>query len=144
MSRKIICVIAGMLVVTIVFPSIAANLNHYSNCYVEIDGLLSDEDHPKIFDMGPFWKIDFLRLAGNGNPPSSVLYWYMRLDETAQISIKSEENGDILWSDDSSCEQEIRILRFTGEYMSSCNEEGRINKDIKGNVQIIWVKDLIH
>ena len=28
------------------------NVNHYSNCYVEIDGFLSDEDYSKIFDMG--------------------------------------------------------------------------------------------
>jgi len=120
------------------------NVDHYSNCYVEIDGLLSDEDYSKIFDMGPFWKIYFLRLAGNGNPPSSVLYWYIRLDETAQITIKSEENGDILWSNDNLYEQEIRILRFNGEYISSFNEEGRIKKDIQGNVQTIWIKDLVH
>jgi hypothetical protein len=144
MSRKIICVIVGLLLVTILLPSITANLHHYANCYVEINGLLSNKDYPKIFDMGPFWKIDFLRLAGNGNPPSFVLYWYIRLDETAQITIKSDENGDILWSHDSSSEQEIRILRFNGDYLSSSNGEGRIIKDIKGNVNLIWIKDLVY
>ena len=94
--------------------------------------------------MGPFWKIDFLRLAGNGNPPSFVLYWYIRLDETAQISIKSEENGYILWSHDSSCEQEMRVLRFTGEYISSCNEEGENKKGHSRKCKYNLVKDLVH
>jgi len=116
--------------------------SRYPNCYVEIIGLLSDEDYPKLFDMGPFWKICFLRLDGNGNPPSFVLYWYMRLDETAQIIIKNEKNGDLLWSNNDLCNHEIRMLRFNGDYLSSMKENGRIQKDISGTVQMIWIKEL--
>lgn len=73
-----------------------------------------------------------------------TIYWYIRLDDTAQITIRSEENGNILWSNKNLYEQEIRILGVNGEYISSFNEEGKIKKDIQGTVQTIWIKDLVH
>ena len=154
MKKKVIILFIIVLLVTTI-PIVGAKynevkneriinsgtINKFTDCYIEISGLLSDEDYPKLFNRGPFWKIYFLRLEGNGEPPSYVFYWYMRLDETAKITIKSEQNGDILWEHDGSCEQEIRILSFKGDYISTIQED-RSYKDISGHVYGIWLKDL--
>ena len=119
-----------------------AAVDSFTNCYVKISGMLSDEDYTKVFNFGPFWKIMFLRLEGNGKPPSFVLYWYIRLDETVQISIKTGENGALLYEHDGLNEIEIRMYPFNGDYISSLTDNQRSYKDISGNVQNIWIKDL--
>jgi hypothetical protein len=144
MKRKIIVgfVIIGLILTTMPLgiarsPKLSI-FEKYSECYIEISGLLSINDYPRIIGTS-MWKLIFLRPDGSGTPAAYVFYWYLMFDKTASITIYTEENGDILWQHDGIGEPEIRILKFSGDYISYEVEEGRLNKDIIGNVQTIWI-----
>lgn len=115
-------------------------LDKYSDCYVEISGLKSINDYPRIVGCNN-WKIIFLRPNGADNPEAFVFYWYILLDETVEISIYTEQNGELLWQHDGSGEPIIRMFRFTGDYIPSLTEEGRLKLDISGQIKTIWINE---
>lgn len=149
MKRKlVVCLIVFGLVMT-VLPFASAKyqdnikttkLEKYSNCYLEISGLISLNDYPRIFGIN-MWKMVFLRNSGINNPNAFVLYWYLLLDETAEISIYTEKNGELLWHHDGQGTPEMRILLFSGTYVSSSGGEDRLQVDINGQTRAIWIHE---
>lgn len=149
MKKKIIgiLIIIGLLITTL--PSATARyhnnvgatgLEKYSDCYIEISGLLSINDYPRLIGF-QMWKILFFRTNGCENPEAFIFYWYILLDATAEISIYTEKNGELLWQYDGSGEPVIRILIFKGNYISTLMEEGRLKIDIDGQIKSIWIKE---
>jgi hypothetical protein len=112
----------------------------YTNCYIKISGLISKNDYPRVFGIN-MWKILFLRPSGVNNPKAFVLYWYILLDETAEISIYTNENGELLWQHDGQGTPELRIIRFSGTYISTLAEGNRLNIDVNGQIRAIWIHE---
>ncbi len=149
MRKKIIgiLIILGLLLTTLPIAT-ARNkgsieptvLEKYKDCYVEIDGLISLNDYPRIFGIN-MWKMIFLRISGSNNPDAFVFYWYLLLDETAEILVYTEENGELLWQHDGQGTPEIRLLWFTGSYIASSVEEDRLHIDIDGQIRVIWTNE---
>lgn len=146
MKKKLIVglIIVGLLLTTLPIATARIQRNieptvleKYENCYVEIDGLISLNDYPRIIGIN-MWKMIFLRISGKNNPDAFVFYWYLLLDETAEISVYTEENGDLLWQHDGQGTPEIRILWFTGSYIASGVEEDRLHIDMDGQTRAIW------
>jgi len=149
MRKKLIgiIIIVGLLITTLPIAIAryhknigATGLNKYSNCYVEISGLQSINDYPRIIGVNN-WKIIFLRTNGASNPEAFVFYWYILFDETSEISIYNEKNGELLWQHDGNGEPIIRMLRFSGDYITSLTEEGRLKIDISGQIRTIWINE---
>jgi len=115
-------------------------LEKYTNCYLKISGLISLNDYPRVFGIN-MWKMIFLRTSGVNNPNAFVLYWYLLLDETTEISIYTEENGELLWQHDGQGTPEMRILLFSGSYISFLAEEDRLQVDINGQTRAIWIHE---
>ena len=149
MKRKIaVCLLVMGLVIT-VLPFASAKIKEnfektkfekYTNCYIEISGLISKNDYPRIFGIN-MWKMIFLRPNGVNNPEAFVLYWYLLIDETAEISIYTEENGELLWQHDGQGTPEMRILLFSGSYISSLAGKDRLQVDINGQTKVIWIHE---
>jgi len=149
MRKKLIgiLIIFGLLITTIPITTAeyhnntgASSLERYSNCYIEISGLLSINDYPRLIGV-QMWKILFLRTNGPENPEAFVLYWYILLDQNAEISIYTQENGELIWQHDGIGEPVLRMLRFSGNYVPTLTEEGRLNIDIDGQIKSIWIKE---
>jgi hypothetical protein len=150
MNKKFIAmlIIFGLFITTIPITSAiyynnvgTTGFNKYNNCYIEISGLISIHDYPRIIGNN-MWKILYLRTNGPSNPEAFVFYWYLYLDESAEISIYSEENGDLLWQHDSEGEPVLRILLFSGKYVSATTEEERLQVDINGKIRGICINEL--
>ncbi len=149
MKRKIVVcfLIVGLVMTILPFASAkyqnnieTSKLEKYSNCYIEISGLISLDDYPRIFGIN-MWKMVFLRTSGANNPNAFVLYWYLLFDETAEISIYTEKNGELLWQHDGQGTPEMRILFFSGTYISSSGGEDRLQVDISGQTRASWINE---
>lgn len=149
MKKKLIggLIIVGLLITTLPIATAkyqnnieTTGLEKYTNCYIEISGLISLNDYPRIIGIN-MWKMIFLRTSGSNNPDAFVLYWYLLLDETSEISIYTEENGELLWQHDGQGTPEMRILWFSGSYISSMAEEDRLRVDINGQIRATWVNE---
>ena len=147
MNRKIVgcLIIIGLILTTLPIVTAKNQINieptvikNYKNCYVEISGLISLNDYPRIIGIN-MWKLIFLRTSGSNNPNAFVLYWYLLLDEKSEISIYTEENGEILWQHDGQGTPELRLLLFSGSYISSMAGEDRLQVDLNGQLRTIWV-----
>lgn len=112
----------------------------YQNCYLEISGLISNNDYPRVFGIN-MWKMFFLRPEGVNNPEAFVLYWYLLIDETAQISIYTQKNGELLWQHDGQGTIELRLIRFSGTYTNSDNPDNRLIIDIDGQIKSILIRE---
>ena len=146
MKRKIIAgiIIIGLIITTLPMtsarPSKFTDSDKYSDCYIEISGLLSINDYPRIIGAS-MWKLVFLRPDGNENPAAFIFYLYLMLDEAAEVTIYTEENGELLWQHDGEGEPEIRLFWFSGYYISTETEEGRLHKEFTGTVKNIRVNE---
>ena len=149
MKRKlVVCMIVFGLVIT-ALPLTSAKVREdfrptkfekFTNCYVKISGLISNNDYPRVFGIN-MWKILFLRPNGANNPKAFVFYWYLLIDETANISIYTQENGELLWQYDGQGTPEVRMIRFSGIYTNSDNQEDRLIVDINGQIRSIWIRE---
>jgi hypothetical protein len=140
MKKKIVVFFICMLLVVIAFPiTTAKNQTNttnpvyqdrqvFNNCYIELTGSIYTQ-----------WKICFLKPFGTYY--STVFFWHLELQPNAEITIYTEENGEILYQYQG--ERQIRILRFRGIYIPTREDiDGPLNVDISGKVSIIITKDI--
>jgi hypothetical protein len=146
MKRKlVVCMIVFGLVITALPLASAKNkenfettkLEKFTNCYIEISGLISKNDYPRVFGIN-MWKMIFLRPNGANNPEAFVLYWYLLIDETASISIYTQKNGELLWQHNGQGTPELRMIRFSGTYTNTLFEN-RLQVDINGQIRSAWI-----
>jgi hypothetical protein len=137
MQRKIIGILICMLLLATIIPTISATqplpneIKKFKNCYFVADGLLTDRDFPSIIGIS-MWKIFYVP-SGDGR--AYVLYWFLRFNETANVTIYSEQNGEILWQHQGMTVPQLRILSFSGLYTAS--DDGLHISGKIGFVQII-------
>ncbi|MCX6672086.1 MAG: hypothetical protein NTX92_09230, partial [Euryarchaeota archaeon] len=112
MRRKILGILVCMLLLGTIIPTITATqpvpnrIKQFSNCYMVAEGMLTDKDFPSIIGTS-MWKIYYYPL---GDGRAFVLYWFLRFNETANLTIYSEQNGDILWHHEGTTVPQLRIL----------------------------------
>jgi len=85
------------------------------------------------------WKMVFLRPNGENNPKAFVLYWYLLVDKTTEISIYTEENGELLWQHEGQGTPELRMIKFSGTYTNDVNPDNRLYVDIDGQMKSVWI-----
>jgi hypothetical protein len=87
----------------------------FQNCYVTMEGNLTTNDFPCIFGVH-MWKIKFLRPDQTDPHYATIFYWLMRIASNAQLTVYTEQNGQILYQHQGTLVPEIRILAFKGTY----------------------------
>ena len=122
MRRKIIGILICMLLLATIIPTITATqpvpnrIKLFNNCYMVAEGMLTDKDFPSIIGTS-MWKIQYTRPFNDSR--AEIFYWFLRFNETAKVTIYSEENGEILWQHQGSTVPQLRILWFNGLYAAS-------------------------
>jgi|WetSurMetagenome_2_1015567.scaffolds.fasta_scaffold01097_10 hypothetical protein len=93
-------------------------LKQFNNCYLVADGQLTDRDFPSIIGIS-MWKIHYTRPFDDDR--AKIFYWFIRFNESATVTIYSEQNGDVLWQHQGSTVPQLRILMFNGIYTGSAD-----------------------
>ena len=149
MKRKLIGCFVGLMLVVVALPVSSSvfslggsgDFEKFSDCYIEISGILSETDYPSIIGIS-MWKMVFLRPEGNDDPAAFILYWFLRYKESASITIYDQQNGNILWQHDGVGEYQFRILWFSGSYEPIGVPGNSLQTDISGTVKAIQIKAL--
>jgi hypothetical protein len=139
MSRKIICILICFLLVLISIPLINSEKfiekpinnvgedEYFISCYISIEG--------SIFNQ---WKINFLKPFGDDR--ATVLFWHLEFKPNTEITILTEENGEVLYNFQG--EKQLNILAFRGIYISQHNwEEDHVDVSINGKVTLVKPRD---
>ena len=87
----------------------------FKDCYVTMEGNLTTNDFPCLLGVH-MWKIRFLRPDSSDPTYATVFYWLMRIAYNAQLTVYTEQNGQILYQHQSTLVPEIRLLAFNGTY----------------------------
>jgi len=139
MRRKIIGILICMLLLGTIIPTITSaqpvpnEKQNFNNCYMVAEGMLTDKDFPSIIGIS-MWKIHYTRPFNDDR--AKVFYWFIRFNETAKVTIYSEENGEILWQHQGSTVPQLRIFLFNGIYIGS--DDGL---QISGKIGHIQIKE---
>ena len=149
MKKKIFGCFLGVMLVMVTLPVSSSiflsggigEFEKFTDCYIEISGLLSETDYPSIVGIS-MWKMVFLRPEGNDDPAAFILFWFLRYKESASITIYDQQNGNVIWEHDGMGEYQFRILWFRGSYEPIDVPGNSLQTDISGSVKVIQIKAL--
>lgn len=105
----------------------------FKRCYIEATGKISVDDWFAIIRMPNMWKTFWFR------PPlkelnAFVSFWRIVYQSDSQITIYTEQNGDILWENNEQQEVHLIIIGFYGIYVpQSGDPNGPLHVEISGN-----------
>jgi len=124
MDRNIICLIMGMLVVTVLFPSITATSigstkkEIFTNCYIEASG-----------EIDFTWQLNDIPI---GLRYRFISFWPVVFNEpNADVTIYSKKNGEVLWQDTfESGQWVLYLVNFLGKY----NNDGSTAETLVANL----------
>ena len=142
MKVKIIGILMCMLLLGTIIPTISATqpisneIKHFGSCYIVAKGELTEHDFPSIIGTS-MWKITFLRFFNDDR--AFVFYWFIRFNETATVTVYSEQNGEILWQHQGETVPQLRMLLFRGTYINDVTEDGKLYIEISGNINLIQI-----
>src|SRR5512136_1324664 len=68
----------------------------FKDCYVTMDGDLTTNDFPSLIGIH-MWKILFLRPDAADPTYATVLYWLLRVANNSQLTVLTEQNGQVLY-----------------------------------------------
>jgi len=108
----------------------------YEGCYIEAEGKISVQDWFAIIRMPNMWKTFWFR-PFKDEMKAFVSFWRLVFQSDSDITIYSEENGNILWDHQENQEVHLVIVGFWGDYIPT-NTDGYLNVKINGNA--IFVK----
>ena len=105
----------------------------FKRCYIEATGKISENDWFAIIRMPNMWKTFWFR------PPlkeldAFVSFWRIVYQSDSQITISTEQNGDILWDNNGQQEIHLIIIGFYGIYIPQRSDSNEpLNVEISGN-----------
>ena len=114
--------------------------SNYIKCYIEASGKISQRDWFAIIRMTNMWKTFWFRPPLN-ELKAFVSFWRIVYQADSQLTIYSEENGDIIWDHNGEQEIHLIILGFNGIYIpQSGDPNGPLHVEISGNVWFVKPK----
>lgn len=142
MKRKLIGLLICMLMLGAILPVVSANpsklnqIQRFGTCSIIAEGTLTNKDFPSIYGT-TMWKILYTRPFNDDR--AHVLYWFIRFDETATVTIYSEEDGEVLWQHQGDTVPQLRMVRFTGIYLNEITEDDQLYIQIRGTINYIQI-----
>lgn len=138
--RKILTYMVVVMFLSVAFTSLSlAKENEskdvmptrfYSGCYIEAEGKISVEDWFAIIRMPNMWKTFWFR-PFKDEMQAFVSFWRLVFQSDSDVTIYSEENGDILWDHQGGQEVHLVIVGFWGDYIPT-STDGLLNVQING------------
>ena len=110
--------------------------NVFSNCYIEADGLVSDDDWASFVRLPNMCKTFWLKNILN-NSRIFVSFWRVVLESDSEIIIYNEKDGEIIWHHDKNNIPVLNIIGFAGKYESNTTINGQLHVTICGNSLIV-------
>ena len=112
----------------------------FKRCYIDATGNISERDWFAIIRMPNMWKIFWFR------PPLNefnafVFFWRIVYQADSQVTIYTEQNGDILWDHNRQQEVHLIIIGFNGIYIPQSGDPNiPLHVEISGNAWFVKPK----
>lgn len=139
--RKILTYMVVVMFLSVAFASLSLAKEYestnemptrfYNGCYIESNGKISIDDWFAIIRMPNMWKTFWFR-PFKDEMQAFVSFWRLVFQSDSDVTIYSEENGDILWDHQGGKEVHLVIVGFWGEYIPT-SVDGLLNVQINGN-----------
>jgi hypothetical protein len=146
MRKKLIGLIIGMLVVSLLLPSITAKISHscpvepegrYKNCYIEASGDIHN-DWPAFIKLPNV--VRFVWLKQSNLDVRFGLYSYILFGKNATVTIYDKEGGTQLWQHQGIHDPSITLLGFSGEYVFDGTPYNLTHATINGNARLLGIR----
>ena len=144
MKMKMIVVFVSMLMIATAIPlTSASNTNKtnnkicnpttdtYNECYIEASGKISEKDWPAIIRLPNMWKTFWFRFLLN-DERAFVSFWRIIFQSNAEVTIFTEQNGEVLWEHQGEKEVQLIILGYVGIYNPESSDDGPLHVTISG------------
>jgi hypothetical protein len=114
-----------------------ANKLGYKGCYIAASGKISEEDWFAIIRMPNMWKTFWFRPPLN-EQEAFVSFWRIIYQSDSEVTIYTEENGDILWDYNGQEDVNLIIIGFNGIYIPDrSNPDEPLHVEISGNALFV-------
>lgn len=140
MKKKLIGLLICMLMLGAILPVVSANppklnqIQRFGTCSIIAEGTLTNKDFPSIYGTS-MWKIHYTRPFNDDR--AHILYWFIRFDETAAVTIYSEEDGEVLWQHQGDTVSQLRMVLFKGIYLNEITDDDKLYIQISGTINYI-------
>jgi hypothetical protein len=143
MRKTYMGLIVGMLVATLLLPSIAAvptfgnKKDVFKDCYIEASGAV--ESTGSSFIKYVMWKHFWFRPYGDDR--AFVLLWRIAfMEPEVTVTIYTEKNGDVLWQDTGLAGiWGLTLFWFNGIYTNDGTTEDQLIINFQGTVKVAIV-----
>jgi len=141
MRKKMIGIIIGMLLITLLLPSISATPTFgnkkevFKNCYIEVAGTVESVSG----NLFQYLMFKHFYIRPHGDERAFVLLWLIEWREPdVTVTIYTEENGDILWQDTGlSGVWGMRLFWYNGIYTNEGSTEDQLVVNLQGNAKAV-------
>ncbi len=158
MGKKIFGFVIGMLVLSMLLPSITAATTFenkkqtmknsesylgapegkYKNCYIEVSADIH-HDWPAIIKLSNMLKVLWIQ-GSDSNKVSFGLYSYFVFENNAMITVYDKKDGAIVWQHQGIQDPTITMLGFKGTYESSLAPSYLTHFTIDGTVRLLSIR----
>lgn len=143
MRKKIIGIIIGMLLITMLLPSISATPTFgnkkevFKDCYIEATG----EVEPSGGSLFRYVMFKYFYIRPYGDERAFVFLWLIEfLEPDVSVTIYTEKNGDILWEDTGLIGVwGMRLFLYFGIYTNEGSTEDQLVVNLQGNAKKVIV-----
>lgn len=140
MRKKIIGIIIGMLVTTILLPSLSATSTIgikkeiFRDCYIEATGTVEP-----CGDFIRYVMFKHFYIRPYRDERAFVFLWLIEfLEPDVTVTIYSEKNGDILWEDTGlNGVWGMRLFWYFGTYTNDGSTQDKLVVNLQGNAKAI-------
>ena len=143
MRKKVIGIITGMLLITLIVPSLLANptieneKEVFRDCYLEVTGTVV----PVSGNLFQYLMFKYFYIRPFGDERAFVFYWFIQWKEPdVTVTIYTEENGEILWQDTGLAGVwGMRLFWYRGIYTNEGSSEDQLVVNLQGNAKTVVV-----
>jgi len=144
MKKKIIGIIIGMLLITLLLPSISATPTFgnkqevFKDCYLEVTGTVV----PVSGNLFQYVMFKYFYIRPFGDERAFVILWHIQwMEPDVTVTIYTEKNGDILWQDTSGPTGVwgMRLFWYYGIYTNEGSTEDQLVVNLQGNAKTVVV-----
>ena len=143
MRKKMIGIIVGMLILTLLLPSVTATplfgnkKEIFRDCYIEVSGTVE----PVSGNLIQYLMFKYFYIRPHGDEQAFVLLWLIEwMEPDVTVTIYTEENGDILWEDTGlTGVWGMRLFWYKGIYTNEGSTEDQLVVNLQGNAKAVIV-----
>ena len=141
MRKKVIGIIIGMLLITLIIPSLSATPTFanekevFRDCYLEVTGTVV----PVSGNLFQYLMFKHFYIRPYGDERAFVLLWLIQwIEPDVTVTIYTEENGEILWQDTGlTGVWGMRLFWYKGIYTNEGSTEDQLVVNLEGTAKLV-------